>query len=238
MLGRGHGELEERDAFRPKTGLLTEKPWLRGGAEKSEPRRVGPRLARASLSARRSARRRRGGGARPGEGKNVLRKAALGEPRVGVQRPRRRLRHGRRARAFHVGARRAKAVASSSAGKMVGGVDAARARAARARRASRCAAIRRCSFPATGSRETKASNCGLASPKRRTPCGGAVTNSTNSSGHEGRAGPPTTSRRPPRRCVARIAGGAGGASERETRAALRREADEPERTAGAGGAFP
>ena len=78
-----------------------------------------------------------------------------------------------------------------AAGKMVGGV----VPPARARRGNRddgdaASAILRFSFPAAGSRENKASRTAPASPNRRTPRGGAVTNS-KLEGLEGTSGPAT-----------------------------------------------
>ena len=194
---QGHGRLEERDAFlSEKTGLLTEKPWLRGVSreERAEKSRSSSRASKSERAAKRAA---------------AAAAAALAKEKAKTERPKSSSRREPRVLASSVRVvgsdmdadlgsmselAATKAVASS-AGKMVGGV----VPPARARRGKRddelpaASAIRRFSFPATGSRETKDSRTqGLASPKRRTPCGGAVTNSTNSSGHEGPSGPPTT----------------------------------------------
>ena len=177
---QGHGRLEERDAFlSEKTGLLTEKPWLRGTSreERAEKSRSSSRASKSERAAKRAA---------------AAAAAALAKEKAKTERPKSSSRREPRVLASSVRVvgsdmdtdlasmsdlASGKAVASS-AGKMVGGV----VPPARARRGKRddelpaASAIRRFSFPAAGSRETKASRTvAETSPKRlETPSGPAT----------------------------------------------------------------
>ena len=177
---QGHGaSREERDAFlSEKTGLLTEKPWLRGASreERAEKSRSSSRASKSERAAKRAA---------------AAAAAALAKEKAKTERPKSSSRREPRVLASSVRVvgsdmdtdlasmsdlASGKAVASS-AGKMVGGV----VPPARARRGKRddelpaASAIRRFSFPAAGSREIKASRTAPASPKRlETPSGPAT----------------------------------------------------------------
>ena len=176
---QGHGRLEERDAFlSEKTGLLTEKPWLRGTSreERAEKSRSSSRASKSERAAKRAA---------------AAAAAALAKEKAKTERPKSSSRREPRVLASSVrvvGSDMDADLASmselasgktvaSSAGKMVGGV----VPPARARRGKRddelpaASAIRRFSFPAAGSREIKASRTAPASPKRlETPSGPAT----------------------------------------------------------------
>ena len=176
---QGHGRLEERDAFlSEKTGLLTEKPWLRGASreERAEKSRSSSRASKSERAAKRAA---------------AAAAAALAKEKAKTERPKSSSRREPRVLASSVrvvGSDMDADLASmsdlasgktvaSSAGKMVGGV----VPPARARRGKRddelpaASAIRRFSFPAAGSREIKASRTAPASPKRlETPSGPAT----------------------------------------------------------------
>ena len=177
---QGHGRLEERDAFlSEKTGLLTEKPWLRGTSreERAEKSRSSSRASKSERAAKRAA---------------AAAAAALAKEKAKTERPKSSSRREPRVLASSVrvvGSDMDADLASmselasgktvaSSAGKMVGGV----VPPARARRGKRddelpaASAIRRFSFPAAGSRETKASRTvAETSPKRlETPSGPAT----------------------------------------------------------------
>ena len=177
---QGHGRLEERDAFlSEKTGLLTEKPWLRGASreERAEKSRSSSRASKSERAAKRAA---------------AAAAAALAKEKAKTERPKSSSRREPRVLASSVrvvGSDMDADLASmselasgktvaSSAGKMVGGV----VPPARARRGKRddelpaASAIRRFSFPAAGSRETKASRTvAETSPKRlETPSGPAT----------------------------------------------------------------
>ena len=171
---------EERDAFlSEKTGLLTEKPWLRGASreERAEKSRSSSRASKSERAAKRAA---------------AAAAAALAKEKAKTERPKSSSRREPRVLASSVrvvGSDMDADLASmsdlasgktvaSSAGKMVGGV----VPPARARRGKRddelpaASAIRRFSFPAAGSRETKASRTvAETSPKRlETPSGPAT----------------------------------------------------------------
>ena len=177
---QGHGaSREERDAFlSEKTGLLTEKPWLRGTSreERAEKSRSSSRASKSERAAKRAA---------------AAAAAALAKEKAKTERPKSSSRREPRVLASSVrvvGSDMDADLASmselasgktvaSSAGKMVGGV----VPPARARRGKRddelpaASAIRRFSFPAAGSREIKASRTAPASPKRlETPSGPAT----------------------------------------------------------------
>ena len=153
---QGHGRLEERDAFlSEKTGLLTEKPWLRGASreERAEKSRSSSRASKSERAAKRAA---------------AAAAAALAKEKAKTERPKSSSRREPRVLASSVRVvgsdmdadlasmselAATKAVASS-AGKMVGGVvPPARARGKRDDELPAASAIRRFSFPATGSRE-------------------------------------------------------------------------------------
>jgi hypothetical protein len=178
---QGHGRPEERDA------VLSEKPWLRGASreERAEKSRSSSRASKSERAAKRAA-------AAAAAAALAKEKARPERPKSSPRRESRVLASSVRVVGSDMDADLARFPAGDlpalAAGKMVGGVvPPARARRGKRDDGDAASAILRFSFPAAGSREIKSSRTAPASPNRRTPCGGAVTNSKL----EGPSGPAT-----------------------------------------------